>query len=124
MADVDPNPLWKRQLMVRCGNRKGLPGQRAVHFCHHVANAHYGHTLTAADLRRHEEDTEEDMHEETNETNSETEEEEAPVEAALVEASEEALEGAPSEANEEAKVVIDLTLEDGTNQDNAIDLGM
>ena len=68
----------------------------------------------------------EHLHEtdETNETNSETEEEEAPVEAVLVEASEEALEGAPSEANEEAKVVIDLTLEDGTNQDNAIDLGM
>ena len=40
MADVDPNPLWKRQLMVRCGNRKGLPGQRAVQFCHDVANAH------------------------------------------------------------------------------------
>ena len=23
MADVDPNPLWKAQLTIRCGNRKG-----------------------------------------------------------------------------------------------------
>ena len=50
MTAVDANPVWRKQLTVRCGNRKG-EGQRAADFCHDVANAHYSHPLTAADLR-------------------------------------------------------------------------
>ena len=52
MADADPgNPLWQAQLIIRCGNTRGVPGQRASDFCHDTAHAHYTHPLTVEDLR-------------------------------------------------------------------------
>ena len=35
--------------LLRCGNASGV-GQKADHFCHDVANAHYRHVLYVADL--------------------------------------------------------------------------
>ena len=33
MADADPtNPLWKAQLVIRCGNKRGVRGQRAFQY--------------------------------------------------------------------------------------------
>ena len=90
MAMIDPNPLWKKQIMLRCGNKKGTRGQRAADFCHDVAHAHYTHVLTTADLRLKEED------------GDETEE----------------------NKEEDKRLVVDLTLEDGENEDNTINLDL
>lgn len=113
MADIDPNPLWKAQLVVRCGNRKGAANQRATHFCHDVAHAHYTHTLTATDLRMPGDATADTTTNSTtnNETSDETSDETSNETSGDVTQ-------APIEVVDE----VDLTLEDGTNEDNAIDL--
>jgi hypothetical protein len=94
MADIDPNPLWKKQIILRCGNKKGVRGQRAADFCHDVAHAHYTHALTTADLQLKEED------------GDETEDEETDLEETI------------------EMLAVDLTLEDGANEDNAIELDL
>ena len=97
LADIDPNPLWKKQIVVRCGNKKGVKGQRASDFCHDVAHAHYTHTLTVAHLRLKK--CEIEQVEEMTATEDSVE-----IEAKKVE------------------VRVDLTLEDGADEDNPIDL--
>ena len=94
MANIDPNPLWKKQIILRCGNKKGVRGQRAADFCHDVAHAHYTHALTTADLQLKEED------------GDETEDEERDLEETI------------------EMLAVDLTLEDGANEDNAIELDL
>ena len=44
LAQCSDRPLWRKQVVVRCGNKRGVKGQRAGDFCHDVAGAHYGHT--------------------------------------------------------------------------------
>ena len=95
MANIEPNPLWKKQIMLRCGNKKSAQGQRAADFCHDVAHAHYTHVLTTADLRLKVEDDDETKDEETVKDEEKIEE-----------------------------VAIDLTLEDGADENNAIDLDL
>ena len=51
LAQCSPRPIWKPQLTFRCGNVKGVKGQRAGDFCHDVAGAHYEHALRVEDLR-------------------------------------------------------------------------
>ena len=96
MADVDAR--WKRQIVIRCGNRKGVRGQRASDFCHDLARAHYTHTLRVEDLRV---------------------EEAGPSEATTLHVDDPRIN--ESESNDTIEEV-DLTLEDGANEDNAIDL--
>jgi len=73
MADADPNPLWKAQLVIRCGNKRGDKGQRAFQFCHDVAHAHYTHPLTVEDLRLGTAAGHETDETTTNDTNDDTE---------------------------------------------------
>ena len=49
LAACSPRPIWRRQVIMRCGNASGA-GQNADRFCHDVSNAHYGHALHVADL--------------------------------------------------------------------------
>ena len=51
MARCDPSALWRKQLVVRCGNVRGMAGQQADDFCHDVASAHYEQALNVADVR-------------------------------------------------------------------------
>ena len=113
MADVDPNPLWKKQIILRCGNKKGVRGQRAADFCHDVAHAHYTHRLTPADLALKVEDDDE--------TEDEDEDEKDDGDDTVMD--EETIDEAP-DAPVGADHAVDLTLEDGTNEDNAIDLDL
>lgn len=95
----------RKQIVLRCGNKKGVRGQCAANFCHDVAHAHYTHTLTTADLALKVEDDDETEEEDEDEKDDddETVAPDAPV---------------------GADHAIDLTLEDGTNEDNAIDLDL
>ena len=46
------SPLWRRQIKIRCGNKRGAKGkQQARNYCHDVAMAHYDHVLRVSDLR-------------------------------------------------------------------------
>ncbi len=129
MADVDPNPLWKAQLILRCGNKRGVKGQRASQFCHDVAHAHYTHPLTVEDLRLDCDVTDETTTDDTTDMEDATE-----VDATEVEDDDETL---PPDEEELAEalanvaeppsyvpgpVVVDLTLEEGASVDNPIEL--
>ena len=131
MADVDPNPLWKAQLVIRCGNKRGVKGQRAFQFCHDVAHAHYTHPLTVEDLRLgtaagHE--TDETTTDDTNDTEDDTEVDD---DATEVEDDDETL---PPDEEELAEAlvdvaptaapaaVVDLTVEEGASVDHPIEL--
>ena len=124
MANADPtNPLWKAQLVIRCGNKRGVKGQRAFQFCHDVARAHYTHPLTIADLRLGDEtavtdETNTEEHgaeDEENEDAEETDDDETlpPDQEELAEALVDATTTTSS---------VDLTLEDGANAENPIEL--
>ena len=45
MAKCDPRPIWRKQLIFRCGNVSGVEGQRAADFCHDVINPHVAYPL-------------------------------------------------------------------------------
>ena len=149
MADADPtNPLWKAQLILRCGNKRGVKGQRAFQFCHDVAHAHYTHPLTIADLRLgtaagHETDEtvitdetvvtdetavtdETDMEEHGAEDEGDAKEdaEEADDDDETLPPDEEEMAAAlvDAAAASSSSSAVDLTLEDGANADNPIEL--
>ena len=144
MADADPtNPLWKAQLLIRCGNKRGVKGQRAFQFCHDVAHAHYTHPLTIADLRLGDETAVTDetaVAAETTVTNETVVTDETNMEEHGTEDEGDAKEDAeeadddetlpPDEEEMAAALVdaaaalssVDLTLEDGANADNPIEL--
>jgi len=140
MADADPaNPLWKAQLVIRCGNTRGVAGQRAFQFCHDVAHAHYTHPLTVEDLRLGDETAVADETAVTDETAVADEtntEDDTEVDATEVDATEDFEdddddETLPPDEEELAEALVDamtdassvdLTLEDGANADNPIEL--
>lgn len=132
MADADPtNPLWKAQLILRCGNKRGVKGQRAFQFCHDVAHAHYTHPLTVVDLRLGDETAVTDetaVADETNTDDNTEDDTEVDDGATEVEDDDETL---PPDEEELAEALVDattdassvdLTLEDGANADNPIEL--
>ena len=43
--------IWRKQIVLRCGNMRGIEGQHAADFCHDVASAHYEHTLRVDDIK-------------------------------------------------------------------------
>jgi len=51
LSQCSVRPVWRKQIVFRCGNVKGVAGQHAGQFCHDVANAHYGHTLHVRDIQ-------------------------------------------------------------------------
>ncbi len=51
LTQCSPRPIWRQQLVVRCGNVNGVAGQHAEDFCHDVAKAHFGHTLQVSDIK-------------------------------------------------------------------------
>ena len=137
MADADPtNPLWKAQLILRCGNKRGVKGQRAFQFCHDVAHAHYTHPLTVVDLRlgdetavtdetavadetNTEDNTEDDMEVDDGATEVEDDDETLPPdEEELAEA---LVDVAPT-ATPDPTAIVDLTVEEGASVDHPIEL--
>ena len=44
-------PIWRRQIVFRCGDVRGVKGQQATDFCHDIAKAHYEQTLRAEDIK-------------------------------------------------------------------------
>ena len=50
LAQCSPRPIWRRQVVPRCGDVRGVQGQSADDYCHDVAGAHYGHTLCVQDI--------------------------------------------------------------------------
>ncbi len=134
MADASTNPLWKKQIVVRCGNRRGVAGQHAADFCHDVAHAHYTHTLRVEDLKLAAEPEETTVREKTaaGETAAgETAAGETTAGETTAGETEETLDDTtqPDDPREmqpppPTQGAIDLTLEDGLDVDNAIDLTM
>ena len=51
VAQCSARPIWRKQIVLRCGNVNGVAGQHAEDFCHDVANAHYQHTLQVSDIK-------------------------------------------------------------------------
>ena len=50
IAQCSTRPIWRKQLHFRCGDVRGVKGQRAESFCHAVDNAHYSHALRVEDI--------------------------------------------------------------------------
>ena len=51
IAQCSDRPIWRKQVVPRCGDKRGAEGQRADDFCHDIACAHYECTLRAKDIR-------------------------------------------------------------------------
>ena len=51
LTNCSMHPVWRRQLIFRCGNVRGANSQHATHFCHDVAKAHYEHALCVEDIQ-------------------------------------------------------------------------
>ena len=50
VAQCSARPIWRKQLIFRCGNVRGLKGQCAADFCHELAKAHEGYPLAVKDI--------------------------------------------------------------------------
>ena len=51
LTQCTSRPVWRKQLILRCGDVKGIKGQQADHFCHDIAGAHYDHALQVKDIQ-------------------------------------------------------------------------
>ena len=51
VSHCSARPIWRKQVIFRCGNVRGVAGQNAEQFCHDVANAHYAHPLKVEDIQ-------------------------------------------------------------------------
>lgn len=51
LSQYSARPIWRRQLVFRCGNVRGVIGQNASDFCHNVADAHYEQVLTVKGIK-------------------------------------------------------------------------
>ena len=51
IAQCSDRPIWRKQVVPRCGDKRGVEGQRADDFCHDIACAHYECTLRLKDIR-------------------------------------------------------------------------
>ena len=137
MADADPtNPLWKAQLILRCGNKRGVKGQRAFQFCHDVAHAHYTHPLTVVDLRLGDETAVTDETAVADETNTDDNtEDDTEVDDGATEVEDddetlppdeeelaEALVDVAPTATPDPTAIVDLTVEEGASVDHPIEL--
>ena len=131
MADVDPNPLWKAQLMIRGGNKRGVKGQRAFQFCHDVrtptthirsrsrtcASALRPGTKPTKTTTNDTNDTEDDTEVDDDATEVDDDDETLPPdEEELAEA---LVDVAPTAA---PAAVVDLTVEEGASVDHPIEL--
>ena len=50
VAQCSARPIWRKQLIFRCGNVRGVKGQCAADFCHELAKAHEGYPLAVKDI--------------------------------------------------------------------------
>jgi hypothetical protein len=51
IAEGSDPPIWRKQVVPRCGDNRGVEGQRADDFCHDIACAHYECTRRVKDFR-------------------------------------------------------------------------
>ena len=51
LAQCSDRAIWRKQIVPRCGDVRGVEGQSANDFCHDVAKAHYEHTLCVEDIQ-------------------------------------------------------------------------
>jgi hypothetical protein len=51
IAQCSDRPIWRKQVVPRCGDKRSVEGQRADDFCHDIACAHYECTLRVKDIR-------------------------------------------------------------------------
>ena len=42
LTQCSARPVWRRQIVFRCGSARGVEGQRATDFCHDLEREHYG----------------------------------------------------------------------------------
>jgi hypothetical protein len=50
-AEGSDRPIWRKQVVPRCGDKRGVEGQRADDFCRDIACAHYECTRRVKDFR-------------------------------------------------------------------------
>jgi hypothetical protein len=51
IAQCSGRPVWRKQMVPRCGDKRGVEGQHADDFCHNIACVHYQCTLRLKDIR-------------------------------------------------------------------------
>ena len=51
LARCSARPIWRKQLIFRCGTVRGVQGQRAEDVCHDLVDAHGEYRLEATDLQ-------------------------------------------------------------------------
>ena len=50
VAQCSARPIWRKQLIFRCGTVRGVKGQCAADVCHELAKAHLGYPLAVTDI--------------------------------------------------------------------------
>ena len=50
VAQCSARSIWRKQLIFRCGNVRGVKGQCAADLCHELAKAHDGYPLAVKDI--------------------------------------------------------------------------
>jgi hypothetical protein len=51
IAQCSDRPIWRKQVVPRCGDKRGVKGQHVEDFCHDIACAHYDCRLGVKDIR-------------------------------------------------------------------------
>ena len=51
LARCSARPIWRKQLIFRCGTVRGVQGQRAEDVCHDLVDAHGEYRLEATDIQ-------------------------------------------------------------------------
>ena len=51
LAQCSNRPIWRKQIVFRCGNVRGVEGQHAEDFCHDLASAHYDFAHRKEDIQ-------------------------------------------------------------------------
>ena len=51
LAQCSDRSIWRKQVVPRCGDVRGVVGQSADDFCHDVAGAHNEHALVVEDIQ-------------------------------------------------------------------------
>ena len=51
LSQCSDRAVWRKQVVLRCGDVRGVQGQHAKDFCHDVAGAHYKYALCIEDIQ-------------------------------------------------------------------------
>ena len=50
VAKISARRVWQKNIVIRCGDARGIADQHAENYCHDVSMAHYNHVLKVEDI--------------------------------------------------------------------------